>query len=68
MHKIKVTEAPDELDFIKNKYAGLEQVDCIYSTPSDGYQSKVDSFLDACRDDGIEDAYDREMARVQEEK
>ena len=52
---------PDELDFIRNKHGGLELVDCVYSNPSDGYQSKVDAFLDACRDDGIEAAYDREM-------
>ena len=53
---------PNELDFIRNKHGGLEQVDCVYSNPADVYRSKVTAFLDACRDDGIEAAYEREMA------
>ena len=36
--------------------------DALYFTNNKDYQSKVDAFLDACRDDGIEAAYDREMA------
>ena len=36
--------------------------DELYFTNNKDYQSKVDAFLDACRDDGIEAAYDREMA------